>query len=58
MQQLSNLEDEFPGLVVTGNYVAGVSTATCIDTAVASVDRLIENIGSIAAIPTLAQTAH
>lgn len=58
MQQLSNLEDEFPGLVITGNYVAGVSTATCIDTATASVDRLIENTGSIAAIPTLARSAH
>ena len=38
-------EDEFTG-------------ATEYPAETASVDRLIENIGSIAAIPTLAQTAH
>lgn len=47
MHELRDLEAEFPGLAITGNYVAGVSTATCIDTAVAAVDRLVENIGGI-----------
>jgi len=46
LRMLNDLEDEFPGLAITGNYVAGVSTATCIDTAVAAVDRLIENVKS------------
>lgn len=35
MQALRDLEREFPGLAMAGNYVAGVSTANCIDTAVA-----------------------
>jgi oxygen-dependent protoporphyrinogen oxidase len=47
LQQLSNLEDEFPGLVFTGNYVAGVSTTTCIDTAAAAIERLSDDIGCL-----------
>lgn len=47
IQTLRELEEEFPGLAITGNYVAGVSTATCIDTAVASADRIIANSGQV-----------
>lgn len=42
MQTLHALEEAHPGLVVTGNYIAGVSTTTCIDSAIATADRLIE----------------
>jgi oxygen-dependent protoporphyrinogen oxidase len=37
---LRTLEEEYPGLVVTGNYVAGVSTAACIDAAIAAAGRI------------------
>jgi oxygen-dependent protoporphyrinogen oxidase len=40
LQSLLDLEQKFPGLAITGNYVAGVSTSTCIDTAVAAADRI------------------
>lgn len=39
---LSELENEYPGLVVTGNYVSGVSTSACIDSAVASAGRIVQ----------------
>lgn len=39
---LSELEDEYPGLVVTGNYVSGVSTSACIDSAVAAAGRIAQ----------------
>ncbi len=39
---LRALEQQFPGLAITGNYVAGVSTAACIDEAVATADRLMQ----------------
>ncbi|MCX7149585.1 MAG: protoporphyrinogen oxidase [Rhodocyclales bacterium] len=39
---LSELEGQYPGLVVTGNYVAGVSTAACIDAAIAAAGRLAQ----------------
>lgn len=35
------LELEHPGLVITGNYVSGVSTANCIDAAVAAAQRVV-----------------
>ncbi|MDP2795257.1 MAG: protoporphyrinogen oxidase [Sulfurisoma sp.] len=37
---LNELEGQYPGLVVTGNYVAGVSTAACIDAAIAAAGRI------------------
>lgn len=40
LQSLLDLEQEFPGLAVTGNYIAGVAAATCIDTAVAAAERI------------------
>lgn len=51
---LGRLEAEHPGLVVTGNYVAGVSTAACIDAAVAAAARLMEKSASAArrSVPT------
>lgn len=42
MQSLDALEETHPGLVITGNYIAGVSTSTCIDSAVDAADRLME----------------
>ncbi len=36
---LRQLEAEYPGLIVTGNYIAGVSTAACIDAAIAAAAR-------------------
>lgn len=39
LETLHAIEDEFPGLFVTGNYVAGVSTTACIDAAVAAAVR-------------------
>ncbi len=39
---LSALEGEYPGLVVTGNYVSGVSTSACIDSAVAAAGRIVK----------------
>lgn len=36
---LRQMEQEWPGLFVTGNYVAGVSTANCIDAALATAAR-------------------
>lgn len=43
---LRELEQEYPGLVVTGNYVAGVSTAACIDSALAAATRLNVKVGA------------
>lgn len=40
LESLHQLEQEYSGLVVTGNYVAGVSTAACIDAAVAAAQRI------------------
>jgi oxygen-dependent protoporphyrinogen oxidase len=40
METLRGLEEEWPGLFVTGNYVAGVSTAACIDAALATARRI------------------
>lgn len=37
---LRNLELEYPGLAVTGNYVAGVSTTACIDAALEAAARV------------------
>lgn len=39
---LGTLEAEWPGLFVTGNYVAGVSTAACIDAAQATACRALD----------------
>lgn len=39
---LRTLEKEYPGLVVTGNYVSGVSTAACIDAAFAAAGRIAQ----------------
>lgn len=39
---LQRLEQEYPGLAVTGNYVAGVSTAACIDAAIAAAERIVQ----------------
>lgn len=36
---LRRLEQEWPGLFITGNYVAGVSAANCIDAALATANR-------------------
>lgn len=43
LQSLLDLEQEFPGLAVTGNYIAGVATATCIDTAVVAANRIAKH---------------
>lgn len=40
IESLHQLEQEHPGLVVTGNYVTGVSTAACIDAALAAATRV------------------
>ncbi len=40
LDALRELEREYPGLAVTGNYVAGVSTTACIDAAVGAARRL------------------
>lgn len=42
LETLRALERQYPGLVVTGNYVAGVSTTACIDSAIAAVERIVE----------------
>ena len=46
LEALHELEEEYPGLAVTGNYVGGVSTSACIDAAVASAQRLSGQITS------------
>jgi oxygen-dependent protoporphyrinogen oxidase len=40
IEGLRRIEAEYPGLVVTGNYVGGVATAACIDSALAAAARL------------------
>lgn len=37
---IRELEQEYPGIAITGNYVDGVSTAACIDAALAAAQRL------------------
>ena len=37
---LGGVESELPGVFVTGNYIAGVSTAACIDGAIATASRV------------------
>jgi oxygen-dependent protoporphyrinogen oxidase len=44
LQALHDLECRFPGLAITGNYVAGVSTAACIDAALAAAARLAQKL--------------
>ena len=54
---LRALEAEWPGLFVTGNYVAGVSTAACIDAAHATasrVDMLSQSINARAGLTAIA----
>lgn len=41
MQVLRELEDAHSGLVVTGNYIGGISTSACIDGAVDAAERLV-----------------
>lgn len=41
IEALQNLEREWPGLVVTGNYTAGVSTVACIEAAGSAALRLV-----------------
>jgi protoporphyrinogen/coproporphyrinogen III oxidase len=38
---LRTLEDQWPGLFVTGNYVSGVSTVACIDSALTTAERAV-----------------
>ncbi len=40
LQTLRAVETEYPGLFLTGNYIAGVSTAACIDGAMAIAARI------------------
>lgn len=42
IEALRQVEAEFPGLAITGNYVAGVSTAACIDEAMATAGRIMQ----------------
>lgn len=42
---LRALEAEWPGLFVTGNYLSGVSTAACIDAALATAERATQQPG-------------
>jgi len=46
LEALRELEEEYPGLAVTGNYVGGVSTSACIDAAVAAAQRISSQITS------------
>lgn len=39
LDSLRLAQDEFPGLFVTGNYIAGVSTAACIEAAIGAASR-------------------
>ncbi|MBU0498461.1 MAG: hypothetical protein KJ558_08295, partial [Gammaproteobacteria bacterium] len=41
---LKGLEAEYPGLAITGNYLAGVSTTACIDAALALADRIADQV--------------
>ncbi|MBI4755065.1 MAG: protoporphyrinogen oxidase [Betaproteobacteria bacterium] len=41
LELLRRLEEQWPGLVVTGNYVGGVSTAACIESARAGAARAL-----------------
>jgi oxygen-dependent protoporphyrinogen oxidase len=41
IESLRRLEQEWPGLFVTGNYLSGVSTANCIDAALAAAVRAL-----------------
>lgn len=41
IEVLRQAEAEFPGLAITGNYVAGVSTSACIDEAIAAAGRVM-----------------
>lgn len=54
---LRTLEEEYPGLVITGNYVAGVSTAACIDAAVAAAQRIPVADGAVTGKPKMSSIA-
>lgn len=41
---LRSLEDHWPGLFVTGNYLAGISTGACIDEATATAARVARRV--------------
>jgi oxygen-dependent protoporphyrinogen oxidase len=46
VEALHQLESEWPGLFVTGNYLSGVSTAACIDAAFSAAERVLKAAGS------------
>lgn len=54
---LRALEAEWPGLFVTGNYVAGVSTTACIDAAHAAAARVVGLLRQKSAVAGLAAIA-
>jgi len=45
VEALHQLESEWPGLFVTGNYLSGVSTAACIDAAFSAAERVLKAAG-------------
>jgi oxygen-dependent protoporphyrinogen oxidase len=53
IEALGALEEDWPGLFVTGNYVAGVSTAACIDAALATAER-VRGLASTGRVPAAA----
>lgn len=56
VEALRALEAEWPGLFVTGNYISGVSTAACIDAAIACAQRVrLRHGASEAAGPSAGQ---
>lgn len=61
VEALRAMEAEWPGLIVTGNYISGVSTAACIDTAHAAAARvvgLLRQKSAAAELATIAQEKH
>lgn len=54
---LRALEAEWPGLFVTGNYISGVSTAACIDAALATAERAgrLSGVSTACTIPPAAR---
>lgn len=49
--RLREIENWFPGLYITGNYLGGVSTAACIDAALSVAGRVLDERGRMPARP-------
>lgn len=46
VRELRQLETDLPGLFVTGNYIAGVSTVACIDNGIATAERAVRHLAA------------